>query len=169
MTFPIKPLNKIVRVIDYAMIPLMFILGGFKRDAIQETHPWHSWKKFDRNKINQKLAVIHDGTDRMTFHRRFLFLFHVPVLGGWKKYSVLSATNHKGTFYIGWVVFDNDRLAYQGIHRLPIKNRAVRLLDGPPNFHGYYFAIDSTGTPIPLEKIGSGVLGDRKYPGVRLF
>lgn len=37
----VKSLTAYHRVADFAMWPLMFALGRFRSDSIQETHPWH--------------------------------------------------------------------------------------------------------------------------------
>ena len=159
------------RLIDWAMVPIMFVLGGFKKDSVQETHPWHCFRGFSPDDIDQSLAVPHQGTDNSTFKRHFLFLFHAPILGGWKNYVVLQPKQPTTPFYIGWVTYHKDTKAPLdiGINKLPIVDRAVRLLSGPPHYAGYFFAIDDKGRQIALEKVATGRLGDNAHPGLRLL
>ena len=159
----------IFRVIDILMIPLMYVLGGFKSDSLQETHPWHSWRDFSENDIDIKESVVTFGTDEKTFSKHFLFLFHAPLFGGWKNYTVYAPTNGTPIFHIGWIVHENTILKEIGISTLPIKNGAIRMLDGPPTYKVNFFAIDKNGNQVALHKVGSGRLGDYKYRGIRLF
>lgn len=161
-------LPKIYRIADFLLIPIMFILGGFKKDSIQETHPWHVWRKFNLEEIDTSKTTTHKGTDTSVYKKHYLFLFHAPLFGGWKNYSVLESA-HRDSFYIGWGMYEGDVLAGKGLNRLLIKDGRVRMLDGPLNYHGFYFGINEKGEQVVLKKVGRGRLGDRKYPGVRLF
>ena len=156
------------RIIDFCMLPIMFLLGWLRRDAMQETHAWHVWRDFRSGDINQALSVKYTGSDR-TFHRHYVFLFHVPMLGGWKKYLVVQPHDKKLDYRIGWIVYDKKRLKRVGVQRLIVHKQPIRILSGPANYSGYFFAVDVDGKQIKLEKIGEGMLGDGKYPNTRLF
>lgn len=170
--FSIPKLPLFFRVLDYAMVPIMFVLGGFNRDSMQETHPWHSYRNFDVRTIDSRLTVAHTGTEVSRLKQHFVFLFHAPLFGGWKNYSVYMPAEARRPFFIGWVIYDTQstkKLCEIGINKLSIYDASIRMLDGPPNYTGYFFAIDSSGKQIKLERTGSGRLGDNKYPGLRLF
>ena len=169
MKFKIPRTPFICRIVDFLMIPIMYILGGFKLDSIQETHPWHSWRKFSEEEINIEDSVTITGTDNRTFRKHFLFLFHAPLFGGWKNYSVYSPVKSGVVFHIGWIVYENGSQIEAGINKLLIKNGSIRMLDGPPNYRVSFFGVDKDGSQIKIYKTGSGRLGDHKYPGIRLF
>ena len=169
MKFNIPETPFIFRLIDILMIPVMYVLGCFKLDSLQETHPWHSWRNFSENDINKNDSVTITGTDQKTFVKHFLFLFHAPIFGGWKNYSVYSPENNVRLFHIGWIVYENETLKEVGISKLPIKNGAIRMLDGPPAYVVTFFAINGEGNQIKIKRIGNGRLGDNRYRGIRLF
>lgn len=153
------------------MVPIMSVLGGFKSDAIQETHPWHSFRAFNPHDIDRTLSVANTGTETTSFKRHFAFLFHAPIFGGWKQYVALAPIEPVAPFYIGWLVYDTKtkKLLENGINKLPIYNGGIRVLSGPPNYSGFFFAIDANGTQIALKEVGRGVLGDKQFKGFRLF
>jgi hypothetical protein len=159
------------RIIDYAMIPLMYFLGGFKSDAVQETHPWHSFRGFNIDEVDRTLAIENTGTESTSFKQHFLFLFHAPIFGGWKQYVTFAPEVPVASFNIGWIVYDTHtkKLLDRGINTLPVTNGMIRVLSGPPNFTGYFFAVDANGEQIKLKEVGRGTLGDKQFPGIRLF
>lgn len=167
MRVPVIPL--FYRAIDYLMVPVMFVLGGFKADSMQETHPWHVFRDFKLDDVDRSMSVSFKGTEKQGFSRRFLFLFHAPLFGGWKNYIVLESVNYDGVFHVGWIVYDQGVLQDYGINKLPIVNGAIRMLEGPPNYNGCFFGVGSDGSQIPLKKAGNGRLGDKKYLHIRLF
>ena len=157
------------RLFDYIMIPLMFVLGGFKRDSLQETHPWHCYREFNVESIDIAKTLKVQGEER-AFKKHFLFLFHAPIFGGWKRYCVLAPTNTGTPFHIGWIVKNiYDDIIDYGINKKPISDPAVRMLTGPTSHQTLFFAVDDTGNQLNLTKIGEGVLGDGKHPEFRLL
>ncbi|HBO64354.1 TPA: hypothetical protein DD425_00130 [Candidatus Saccharibacteria bacterium] len=146
----------------------MFVLGGCRRDAIQETHPWHLWKGFSEKDIDTYKSVKHSGGDE-ALKRHFGFLFHAPIFGGWKNYIALRPRNYSGTYRIGWVIYKKNRLQEASIHKLVLNSSPIRLLSGSELFSGYFFAINEEGEQIDLEIVGSGRLGDGQFPQSRLF
>ena len=167
----IKKAPIILRLLDYLMLPLMFALGGFKFDSIQETHPWHI-QKVNPNKIDLRLATqFYKGNDSSRFLKRNLFLFHAPLLGGWKNYSVFEVCqSSKLPFYIGWIGHnDKDRKDRAYIQRLPIHNSKIRLLNGTSFYTNAFFAFDTKGKQVILKRISEGKLGTNKDTKIRLF
>lgn len=62
-----EPLPMWTKIADVAMRPLMFVLGGFRRDSMQETHPWHCQRDIDPSLIDPALTVTTNGeTDEPT-------------------------------------------------------------------------------------------------------
>lgn len=166
--FNVPATPKVLRIVDYLMLPLMLFLGGFQKDSIQETHPWHLWRRFKINDIDQNKTLPFTGQgEKLKSH--FLFLFHAPIFGGWKKYIVLQPTNYSGKYRVGWVVYRNGKQKEASIHKLLINNSPARLLSGSEKYSGYFFAIDASGRQIELEIAGKGVLGDNNFPGTRLL
>ena len=149
----------------------MFILGGFRRDSIQETHPWHCYRKFDPGHIDLKMAISNIGNEEHSFRRHFLFLFHAPILGGWKNYIALRPVSDDRPFYVGWLVRNTktNELLEIAINKLPIHDDEVRLLNGPPHYSVYFFVLNASGQQAKAKLIGKGRLGDNKYPNSRLF
>lgn len=169
MKSPVPKTSPFLRFVDYLMVPVMFLLGGFKTDSLQETHPWHIWKGFSEADVQLDQGVTVVGSDSNTFSRRYGFLFHAPVIGGWKNYTVLSPIHDSGIFHIGWLGYKSEKLIGFGMSRLPIKNGAIRVLDGPPGYKTIFIAVDENGRQITLKKVGSGKLGDNKFKEARLF
>lgn len=159
------------RVIDILMIPIMLILGGFKTDSIQETHPWHSFRDFDPKDINTDLSVLSAGTDSKMLKRHFLFLFHAPLLGGWRDYLVIAPVEPMATLHVGWIVRNTqtNALIEHGIQKLPVTNGAIRVLTGPPINTVHFFIVDKNGTQVAAQTVGEGTLGDHRFPAIRLF
>lgn len=157
-----------LRAIDMCMIPVMFLLSGCKKDAIQETHPWHCYRGFKPEQIDANKTVTVSGEESLTRH--FLFLFHAPILGGWKKYCVLAPASNTQAFYVGWIVQnDQGELVDHGINKLPIFDSEVRLLKGPINHSTQFFAVDADGNQVSLQKVDDGELGDGRHSGSRLL
>ena len=148
----------------------MFVLRGFKFDSLQETHPWHAYQ-INPKDVDFRLAVATHGTDTTWYRGRSAFLFHAPILGGWKQFSVYEVDRANVPFHIGWVMYEgrSGKLIEAAIHKLPIRDTHIRTLDGPPSFHGHFFAVDTNGRQVPLRVTGRGRLGDGKYLSVRLF
>ena len=160
------PFPKPLLMADSIMRPIMFTLGGFKSDSIQETHPWHV-QNIDPELIDPELSTTIKGNsqEKLTTHK--LFLFHVPALNGWKHYTLLES--EKDEFHIGWISRVQGKLAQAAVHRLRIENGQIRMLNGPKDSETELFAVDTNGKQINVAAVGSGVLGDNQFPNIRLF
>lgn len=163
MHLTIRRTPRVFRVLDVLMIPIMFILGGFKLDSIQETHPWHMRRRVDLTGVDHTKVVPYAGKER-TYKERYTFLFHAPIFGGWKEYGVYRPVDHHDIFFIGWST--NDRA--NELQQLPLRG-AVRTLTGPDGASGFFYAVDRHGHQLKLERIDTGTLGDNRYPHVRLL
>lgn len=151
------------------MIPVMWVIGGFRRDAMQETHHWHIADISAQPWFDPKEAVAVHGTETNVVKKRYGFIFHMPIIGGWKEYVALQPKKPVASYRIGWTGH-SDRPERVSIHKLPIRgDQVVRMLSGPAGSQQYFFALDEKGDQIPLTNIGKGALGDKRYPGSRLF
>lgn len=161
---PVRPLRVYHKMADAAMRPLMFVLGKCKVDSIQETHPWHI-QNISPDIIDPNLSVLVSG-GKEAVSDRFGPLFH--MFGGWKQYVVLEADP---PFHIGWVHRRDNREApvQSAANRLQVADHTVRLLSGPQDSTTQFFALTPEGQQIKLRKVGSGTLGDKQFPGIRLL
>ncbi len=170
--FIVKPLFCGFKLLDLIMRPLMWILGGGRNDSLQETHFWHC-QRIDGTKIDSKKSVYVDGRDGSKFSNNILPFpfFHAPLLGGWKCYSVFEICSDTQVWYVGWINIKVPSGFRKKccIHKLGISDRRIKMLTFPNGCVTQFFAIDENGFQICLSEVGSGVLGDCAYPGVRLF
>ena len=148
------------------MRPLVYTLGGFKSDSIQETHPWHI-QDIAPELIDPGLSVTIEGNKEETMNSHRLFLFHAPIFGGWKHYTLLESAEDE--FHIGWVARARGKLAQAAIHRLKLSNGQVRMLNGPEGSETEYFAVNQDGIQLGLQIGGHGILGDNQFPDTRLL
>lgn len=161
-----KPLTKPLILADSFMRPVMYGLGGFRPDSIQETHPWHV-QDIDPALIDPELSVTVTGSPLETMKAHYGFLFHMPIIGGWKQYTLFEAAEQR--FHIGWASRVRNKLAQAAIHRLPLFDGHVRMLNGPEGSETEFFAVNPDGEQIELAATGSGVLGDNQFPDTRLL
>lgn len=162
-----------MRLGDLLLWPIMFLLGGVKRDSIQETHFWHS-QPIDPKEIDSALSVSLAGDDPSTVLTNKVFpfpAFHAPIFGGWRNYSVLQVQFADPKWHVGWIhrAFTPGSRPRAHVHRLGIAEREVKVLTQPHGFVTEYFAIGSSGEQLPLKCIDRGVLGDLKYPQIKLL
>jgi hypothetical protein len=160
------------KLADKLMKPIMFVLRGYKTDSLQETHKWHVYN-IDPKRIDLSLAVENHGKDKSKYsiENKASFLFHAPILGGFRDFSVYEVNQRDAPFYVGWIVYrssDNELLKAQ-VQKLPIKSSQIRLLDGTSKSWGYFFALNKDGNQIIIKKIGAGSIGDKSYTNVKLF
>lgn len=89
------------KFIDKLMIPLMYLFSGTLIDSPQSTHRWNS-QKLKENELDfldHRLVVLSKG-EANAMKERFVFLYHIPILGGWRDYLVLNI-NNSGGWYLG--------------------------------------------------------------------
>lgn len=159
----VRKLSALEKMLDTIMIPIMWILSGFTRDSIQETHPWHGQPV--NLLLDMDLSVSVQATKARHTPEKFpWFLFHAPIFGGWREYLVLEVSEGCITpWHIGWAVVGKK----PEVSRLELSGLQVKVLKGPKAV--VFFAIDSHGVQIPLVIRDKGNLGDMKYPRIRLL
>lgn len=174
MAVRIEELSSAVKVGDLALWPVMYLLGGLKKDSVQRTHFWHS-QKIDRGEIRKELCVRIVGDDTQATvrsNRVWPFpLFHAPVFGGWRKYTVLEVEGAAGLWHIGWMHEQapaGSRLLAT-VQRLALHEKRVRVLNQSPGFVTEYYAFSPQGEQLPLRAVDEGWLGDMRYAAVPLL
>lgn len=159
----VPPLGWVAKLADTAMIPLMYLLSGTLRESPQCTHKWNNLKisngmldKFDKN------LMVHANLSPNSMKSHYGFLFHVPILGGWREYVVIEPIVNEN-WYIGWISG-----LVGGVSRINLFG-PTRVLRGPSDT--LFFGINAeTGEQLPLRQIGSGCTGDRgQFSRIRLL
>ena len=151
----IKPLAVWERFLDKAMVPIMYCVSGTFSEHPQMTHHWnnHHLERESVSFLRARMMVNCKGRKNQKIRSNTGILFHIPIIGGWKKYVVLEAidsTTEK--YHVGWI---NEQVC--GVSRIPVKGR-VRLLVGPCDVQ--FFGIDPiTGQQVALQKVGQGIIG----------
>lgn len=149
---------KIYTLLDVFLRSLMYLLQGNITEKPQETHPWHV-KRF----VWKTKGLLIEGNDHDSkfgqsgIPKRF-GLFHMPILGGLKKYVILENSNYNNYWNIGW----NDQ-----IQKLKIYDKRIKLLVGKEDFDAYGLSDDKTEVNLKITDFGK--IGDGKYKDVRLF
>jgi hypothetical protein len=148
---------------DLLMLPLMYILQGNVREVPQRTHRWNNQKLSASALRHLKAdAMVHTTADRTALRRWWgpLPIFHMPILGGWKRFIVIAPKVPQDVWYIGWVVGDTA-----GLSNIKLRG-SVRLLHGPSTAD--FFGVNEHGEQIEVVSIGDGMIGKagqyRKVP-----
>ncbi len=155
-TIEVPPLGWLGRSADLLMIPLMYLVQA-SLEAPQRTHVWNNLKlrtPEDRAKLDtsRMCKVLGDGSAAAPW-LGMVPVFHIPLLGGWRRYVVLEPVSRDVSEWVpGWVSPD-----VVGVSRLYLKG-PVRLLRGPSD--ALFFGIDQSGRQIELRIVGFGRIGD---------
>ena len=142
------------RMADYLMLPVMYLLQGNFNEIPQRTHRWnnqhlnnHTIKHLHANMIEIIQGVPGE-------YRRWFVpipLYHMPIIGGWKKFVVLQPKKDIGEWYVGWVAFDA-----LGLSKIPI-NGSVRTGIGPRQ--AQFFGLTNDGCQIDIDVVCDGESG----------
>jgi len=93
------------------------------------------------------------GISDKVIRSRWIFLFHIPILGGWRNYTVLEPEKPGRDWYIGYKT--NDII---GISRIILTGR-VRMLIGHGNVS--FYGIDAECyEQIAIREIDRGRIGE---------
>ena len=168
----VEPLRRIERFCDTALVPVMFVLGGCRRDSLQETHFWHC-QRLSHLEIDPALTVSVTGDDPSPFTNAvFPFpFFHAPVLGGWSHYVVMRVEDTVRPWHVGWIhlQWPPGSRPRSHVQRLPLCQAEVRVLTHPRGFDTLFVAFAPDGRQLPLRCVGNGVLGDQRFAATRLL
>ena len=157
------------RTLDYLLAPAMWVLGKFK-PPLMETHPWHM-QNIHCDLVPDDIGEKVIGQDPSRYDFDDWGLFHMPLFGGWKNYLVLEAKDFKKYWRVGWKVlfFDKQKGQVCQVHKLKIYQPRIILLTGINDSEKIGFGVNDSNQLIPVKIVGKGVLGDGRFPGVRLF
>lgn len=148
------PQGVLSKIGDYIMTPIMYLLQGTFREKPQRTHYWNN-KKYTAKHISflsaQMLVTIEPDPVALPRWFGIVPIFHIPILGGWKKYIVLEPIAPQDEWYVGWVAGDTI-----GISQVRLTG-SVRVLRGQSIVQ--FFGINEHGQQISVQKIGQGEIG----------
>ena len=169
-----QPFSQLLRVLDYLMVPLMWVVSCAPFERPQESHLWHAQRLNLEaiDNIDVKSSITLRGNDTSKIINGSGLSFHVPLIGGWRNYIVLEVQPDISKWHIGWVVrnFTTGEIVRSELHKLPLTKKRVRMLIGTPTRITMFFAVDTDGNQLPLKVTGRGSMGDgSKYRHIRLF
>lgn len=142
------------RIADSLMVPIMYLLQGNFREVPQRTHRWNNMHLNNSDVASLDADLIETvpaDEDASTWWIGPIPHFHMPVLGGWNKFVVLSPRISQTEWFVGWILSDSI-----GLSRIPIK-QSVRLGIGPLPLQ--FFAVDTEGRQIDIDIVGYGIIG----------
>lgn len=119
---------------DAIMYPIMFATSG-AFEAPQRTHFWnnHKFNAETANALRNNLALHCPGLyGEVVRTTQADVRFHLPIIGGWKKYLVLEPTVAHDEWYVGWLTSEGG-----GVSMIPLDGK-VRLLIGPDDVHFFW-------------------------------
>jgi len=151
----VRPLSKPEKLADVAMAPLMRVISGAPSEVPQSTHRWNN-AKLDAEICSSfrddcMVEIAGDPAAKRMWYGS-LPLFHLPILGGWKRYVVLQSERPHIKWYVGWITQE-----VCGYSRIPSLG-ATRSLIGPGNVK--FFGLNAAGLQIPIRMVGEGKIGD---------
>ena len=164
----------LLRIVDYAMSPLMRLISVAPSEKPQESHAWHAQQlsEDDIASITLEKCVVIVGDDPSIIKNYSGGIFHMSLFGGWRNYVVLEVESGINVWHIGWIVRDikTQRVIRAELHKLPLYDRCVRMLAGSPKRETTFCAFDQKGNQLRIRVIGKGKIGDKsEYRKIRLL
>ena len=149
----VTPIGWFAKLADVLMVPLMYLIAGTLKEVPQRGHRWNN-KRLLRSDVNvlDNAIMVHCSCIPSAMRSRWLFLFHIPILGGWRNYVVLEPVAQLKAFHIGYIT--NDIV---GVSRI-ILSGPVRMLIGNGNVSFYGIDADCY-EQISIREIGRGCIG----------
>lgn len=150
----VQPLGWLARIADILMIPIMYLVAGTFSESPQQTHIWNNTKLSIRGcELDEDKIVTCRGDESAVGRNKKLDLhFHLPLIGGWKQYVVLSPQTDE-YWHIGWTSSIDA-----GVSRIKLHG-PVRMLIGPGEVN--FFGVSAnTIQQITVNEIGRGRVGD---------
>jgi hypothetical protein len=93
MKIPVRSESLFATVLDYMMLPIMYVLQGNLFEYPQRTHLWNN-SKYSAEILRHidADALVSVAGDNAASQRWFLGLplFHMPIFGGWKQCVVIE-------------------------------------------------------------------------------
>ena len=142
---------------DIAISPFMYLFQGNYNEIPQRTHVWNNDKFVGSryvDSVSSEYTFYDSGNNEEK--PKGLVRFHLPVLGGWKNFLVLSPVLEEVTsWHIGWHNWDEGGV-FAGISLIPIRG-CVRVLQGDKPMR--FFGILPHGIQVPICLKGFGTIG----------
>ncbi len=155
MTF--TPQGVLGHIADMALVPVMYLFQGNFKEVPQRTHVWNNQKYHGaryRHSVSDDFTVYDKGN--FLEKPRGLVRFHLPIVGGWKKFLVVGPVLQECTpWHIGWHNW-NSGADFAGISLIPVVG-PVRVLQGDQPMR--FFGIVPQGDQVPIELKGFGFIG----------
>jgi len=150
----VPPLGWLAKLADILMIPLMYLISGTFKEVPQRGHRWNNVRLSQTDVVNLDESIIVHCTSikDKVIHSRWIFLFHIPILGGWRNYVVLEPEKQGRDWHVGYI---NNNII--GVSRIRLTGR-VRMLVG----HGdvSFYGVDAECyKQISIREIGTGRIG----------
>lgn len=144
-------------ILDFLMMPVMLVCQFTLTESLQRTHFWNNQKLSDKEKNRLDVSMGVESHGDPAVNQRWVDknfpIFHIPILGGWKKFIVVEPEDDEETWFPGWMAED-----VTGVSQIKVVGR-VKLLLGPGKVT--FFGVDRFGEQIFLKRVGSGVLGKK--------
>lgn len=141
---------------DAIMTPLMFLVSGTITERPQRGHRYNVavLKPAEVMELDRDITATGeiDETASSAWKYGFIPMMHLPILGGWRKYAVVSPKHYPDTWHPGWTCEDHS-----GYSKIPVTG-PVRLLLGTTQTN--FFGLSGDGQQIPVEIIGEGLIGN---------
>ncbi len=141
------------RLLDKLFEPVMYWLQGTRSELPQQTHFWNN-ERWDAGWYHQDwfLSFSGDTNAKQPRFLGFIPLFHMPRLGGWKRFVVLEPVKPVHCWRVAWTGPDNGG----GITQIPLSG-PVRMTIGPRPVR--FYGLTSNGKQIQLRCLGKGEIG----------
>lgn len=151
----VPPLGWLAKLVDILMVPLMYLISGTLKEVPQRGHRWNNVRlsESDVEHLDKSIMVHCAGISDKVIRSRWIFLFHIPILGGWRNYVVLEPQTQGCDWHVGYIASD-----IIGASRIRLSGR-VRMLIG----HGdvSFYGIDAESyEQIPVKEVGRGRIGE---------
>lgn len=149
----VSPIGNFAKILDFLMTPLMYLISGTFKEIPQRGHRWNN-ERLSRSDVEllDKSIMVHCEGIPSSMRSRWFFLFHIPIMGGWRNYVVLKPATGCLCWHIGYITSD-----MVGVSQVKLSN-IVRMLIGPDEV--FFYGIDAvTNEQIPIKEIGRGYIG----------
>lgn len=161
-----KERSFITIILDIFFIPIMFVLGGFKKDSLQWSHRWNIQKHVDPKLFDERISLNIPGSIESKYYAGLEYLrFHMPLFGGWQDYVIIKPEDES---IKDWQICWKGNYHHKSFQKSQFKlTTPVKMLKGPNDTD--FYAFDSTGKQIALIKTDEGRLGDGRYSDLPLL
>lgn len=152
----VRRIGPIAHIADVLMVPIMYLVSGTFREKPQQTHAWNVQNlpaDGVKRLVSQAMAHCKGIAKQIVRHHWLDFLFHIPIIGGWRNYVVLQP-EYERMWHVGWKTSN----AGAQISILPLVG-PVRMLIGSGDVS--FFGVTDNGVQILISEIGKGRIGDR--------